>query len=189
MSGHGAAVMKGNKDSATCSDCHGLHDTKAYHTSGEFYLLEAREFYNKTCKACHSNKEMMERNSISPYAVKYYEETYHGKVQDLGYPTSVAGCADCHTNHNILPKSNPASTIHSKNLTQNCGKCHSGIHPRFAEYKAHPDYRDKKRYPQLYLSFLLMAGLLLVTFVFSGRTPFSGGERYTGKDISWKRWA
>lgn len=166
LSGHGSAVMRGNKDSATCSDCHGLHDTKAYHTSGEMYLLEAREFYNKTCKACHSNKEMMERNNISPNAVKYYEETYHGKVQDLGYPTSVAGCADCHTNHNILPKTNPASTIHPKNLTQNCGKCHHGIHPRFAEYKAHPDYRDKERYPQLYVSFLLMAGLLLVTFVF-----------------------
>lgn len=165
-SGHGAAVMRGNQDSATCSDCHGLHDTKAYHTSSEMFMLEAREFYNKTCKACHSNKEMMERNNISPNAVKYYEETYHGKVQDLGYPTSVAGCADCHTAHNILPPSNPASTIHPRNLTKNCGKCHPGIHPRFAEYKAHPDYRDKERYPQLYVSFLLMAALLLITFVF-----------------------
>lgn len=25
LSGHGAAVVKGNKDTATCSDCHGLH--------------------------------------------------------------------------------------------------------------------------------------------------------------------
>jgi cytochrome b subunit of formate dehydrogenase len=165
-SGHGAAVMKGNKDSATCSDCHGLHDTKAYHTSSETNLLEAREFYNKTCRACHSDKEMMERNKINPNAVKQYEETYHGKVFDLGYPTSVAGCADCHTSHNILPKSNPASAINPRNLTQTCAKCHPGINPRFAEYKAHPDYRDKERYPQLYVSFLLMAGLLLVTFVF-----------------------
>jgi cytochrome b subunit of formate dehydrogenase len=165
-SGHGAAVMRGNKDSATCSDCHGLHDTKAYHTSSETSLLEAREFYNKTCKACHSNKAMMERNHISPNAVKYYEETYHGKVQDLGYPTSVAGCADCHTSHNILPRSNPASTINPRNLTQNCGKCHPHIHPRFAEYKAHPDYRDRKRYPLLYAASVLMVALLLVTFVF-----------------------
>jgi cytochrome b subunit of formate dehydrogenase len=166
LSGHGAAVMKGNQDSATCSDCHGLHDTRAYHTSTEMYVLEAREFYNKTCKACHSNKEMMERNNISPNAVKYYEETYHGKVQDLGYPTAVAGCADCHTTHNILPRSNPASAINPKNLAKNCGKCHHGIHPRFAEYKAHPDYRDKARYPLLYASFLLMVALLLVTFGF-----------------------
>jgi cytochrome b subunit of formate dehydrogenase len=130
------------------------------------YVLEAREFYNKTCKACHSDKAMMERNHISPNAVKYYEETYHGKVQDLGYPTAVAGCADCHTTHNILPRSNPASAINPKNLAKNCGKCHHGIHPRFAEYKAHPDYRDKARYPLLYASFLLMAALLLVTFAF-----------------------
>jgi len=166
LSGHGAAVMRGNKDSATCSDCHGLHDTKAYHTSGELYLLEAREFYNRTCKACHSDREMMKRNNISPNAVKYYEQTYHGKVQDLGYATSVAGCADCHTAHNILPASNPASAINPRNLTKDCGKCHHGIHPRFAEYKAHPDYRDKKRYPALYASFLSMAGLLLITFGF-----------------------
>jgi cytochrome b subunit of formate dehydrogenase len=166
LSGHGAAVMKGNQDSATCSDCHGLHDTKAYHTSGELYVLEAREFYNKACKACHSGRQMMKRNNITPDAVKYYEETYHGKVQDLGYATSVAGCADCHTTHNILPAANPASAINPRNLTRNCGKCHHRIHPRFAEYKAHPDYRDRKRYPALYASFLAMEALLLVTFGF-----------------------
>lgn len=165
-SGHGVAVMAGNVDSATCSDCHGLHDTKAYHTSGERYILEAREFYNKACKSCHSDRQMMLRNRISPDAVKYYEETYHGKVQDLGYPTSVAGCADCHTAHNILPASDPASTINPRNLVKNCGKCHAGIHPRFAGYKAHPDYRDVKRYPLLYISFVAMAALLLVTFTF-----------------------
>ncbi|MCX5815801.1 MAG: cytochrome C [Proteobacteria bacterium] len=166
LSGHGAAVMKGNKDSATCSDCHGLHDTKAYHTSSEKYALEAREFYNRTCKSCHSDREMMKRNNLSPDTVKYYEETYHGKVQDLGYPTSVAGCADCHTTHNILAKDHPDSSINPKNLTKNCEKCHHGIHPRFAEYKAHPDYKDRKRYPLLYLSFITMVALLLTTFGF-----------------------
>ncbi|MCX7966388.1 MAG: hypothetical protein N2596_07175 [Syntrophorhabdaceae bacterium] len=165
-SGHGASVMKGNKDSATCSDCHGLHDTKAYHTSTDKYILEAREFYNKACKSCHSNYEMMRRNNLSPDTVKYYEETYHGKVQDLGYPTSVAGCADCHTTHNILPKEHPDSTINPKNLAKNCERCHPKIHPRFAEYKAHPDYRDRKKYPILYASFVFMVGLLLITFAF-----------------------
>lgn len=165
-SGHGAAVMAGNLDSATCSDCHGLHDTKAYHRSGGRYTLEARELYNKTCKSCHSDREIMLRNNISPQIVKYYEETYHGKVEDLGYPTSVAGCADCHTDHNILPPSDPASILNPRNLIKNCSKCHAGIHPRFAEYKAHPDYRDVKKYPLLYISFVAMAGLLLVVFTF-----------------------
>lgn len=165
-SGHGAAVLRGNQDSAACNDCHGLHDTRTYHTSGQEHVLEAREFYNKTCKACHSNAEMMERNKINPNAVKQYEETYHGKVFDLGYPASVAGCADCHATHNILPSSDAASAVNPTNLTNNCGKCHPGIHPRFAKYKAHPDYRDKKRYPLLYLSFLFMGGLLIVTLAF-----------------------
>ena len=32
-SGHSEAVLKGNQDAAACSDCHGLHDTRVYHTS------------------------------------------------------------------------------------------------------------------------------------------------------------
>jgi hypothetical protein len=36
-SGHGEAVLKGNQDAATCSDCHGLHSTQVFHTSLEKY--------------------------------------------------------------------------------------------------------------------------------------------------------
>lgn len=166
-SGHGAAVMAGNSDSAACSDCHGVHGIKAYRTQGDRrQTLEAREFYNTSCKSCHSDRQMMLRNKISPDMVKFYEETYHGKVEDLGYPTSVAGCADCHTNHNILPPSDPASILNPRNLVKNCRTCHAGIHQRFAEYKAHPDYRNAKKYPLLYISFIAMAALLLVTFTF-----------------------
>jgi cytochrome b subunit of formate dehydrogenase len=165
-SGHGAAVMAGNADSAACSDCHGVHDMKSYHTSSGRYTLEAREFYNKTCKSCHSDRQMMLRNNIPPEIVKFYEETYHGKVQDLGYPTSVAGCADCHTDHNILPPSDPASILNPGNLVKNCSKCHAGIRPRFALYTAHPDTRNVKKFPIFYASFIGMAVLLLVTFTF-----------------------
>ena len=165
-SGHSAAVMAGNIDSAACNDCHGVHDMKAYHSSKGRHTLEAREFYNNTCKSCHSDRQMMLRNKMSPEIIKYYEETYHGKVRDLGYPTSVAGCADCHTDHNILRPSDPASILNPRNLVKNCSKCHAGIHPRFAEYKAHPDYRNAKKYPLLYISFIAMAALLLVTFTF-----------------------
>ncbi|MCX5804451.1 MAG: cytochrome C [Proteobacteria bacterium] len=165
-SDHSAAAMKGNKDSAVCSDCHGLHDTRVYHTSLETNTAEAREFYSRKCISCHSDAEMMKRNKLSHKTVEYYEETYHGKVQDLGYPTRVAGCADCHTNHNILPPDNPDSTINPKNLVRNCGKCHSGFHQRFAEFKAHPDYKNKNRYPSLYWSFISMVFLLLITFSF-----------------------
>jgi cytochrome b subunit of formate dehydrogenase len=165
-SGHGKAVLEGNQDAADCSDCHGLHNTRVYHTSAERYPAEAREFYNRSCKRCHADHEMMRRNELSAMTVKHYEETYHGKVQDIGYPTRVAGCADCHTSHNILPKTDPRSTINPDNLVDNCGRCHQGFHPRFVKYKPHPDYRDPQRYPELYGTFIFMSGLLVAVFLF-----------------------
>ena len=107
-SGHAEAVLRGNQDSADCSDCHGLHDTRVYHTSLEAYSGEAREFYTQKCKSCHSDRKMMERSEVNPDMVRNYEATYHGKVENIGYPSRVAGCGDCHSTHNILPKRTPA---------------------------------------------------------------------------------
>ena len=165
-SGHGEAVLKGNQDAAACSDCHGLHNTQVFHTSLEQYPAEAREFYTQKCKRCHADSAMMKRNNLSDKMVAYYEGTYHGKVQELGYPAPVAGCGDCHTKHNILPKEDPRSSIHPDNLEANCGRCHAGFHARFLSYQAHPDYTDRAKYPALYVTFLLMGALLIGTLAF-----------------------
>ena len=82
-----------------------------FHTSLEKYPAEAREFYTQKCKRCHGDSAMMARNNLSDKMVAYYESTYHGKVQELGYPAPVAGCGDCHTKHNILPKEDPRSAF------------------------------------------------------------------------------
>jgi cytochrome b subunit of formate dehydrogenase len=165
-SGHSEAVLKGNQDAADCSDCHGLHDTRVYHTSLEKYPEEARAFYTEKCKRCHADEAMMKRSNLSADLVRYYEETYHGKVQNVGYASRVAGCGDCHTTHNILPKSDPRSSIHPRNLVENCGRCHTNFHARFVDYKAHPNYRDRKNYPSLFWTFVFMSGLLGGTFLF-----------------------
>ena len=165
-SGHSEAVLKGYQDSAACSDCHGLHDTRVYHTSLATYPDEAREFYTQKCRACHEDPKVMARSGIPVDIVKRYEATYHGKVQDIGYPTRVAGCADCHRTHNILPKTDPRSSIHPANLVANCGRCHQGFHPRFVDYKAHPNYHDRKNYPALFWTFVFMSALLIGTFLF-----------------------
>lgn len=166
MSGHGLAVLKGNEDAATCSDCHGLHSTRVYHTAQDIYPAEAREFYSRTCIHCHGDREMMQRHGLSADVVRLYEMTYHGKVQGVGYPSRVAGCADCHTSHNILPKDNPVSTINPANLVTNCSKCHEGFHPRFVEYRAHPDFANRRDYPSLFWTNVLMEVLLALTFLF-----------------------
>jgi cytochrome b subunit of formate dehydrogenase len=165
-SGHAESVLKGHQESAACSDCHGLHDTRVYHTALETYPGEAREFYTGKCKKCHADQKMMAHFGLSADIVKRYEATYHGKVEGVGYPKRVAGCADCHTSHNILPKTDTRSSIYPANLVSNCGRCHQGFHPRFVEYKAHPNYHDRKNYPALFWTFVFMSGLLGGTFLF-----------------------
>ena len=108
---HGKAVLAGNKDSATCSDCHGLHQIEAI--SGD---NTNRAFHTKVCLTCHADKEMMDRNGVFDVAVATYMESYHGKNYRLGFPDKVAGCADCHGAHNVLPQDDPKSSVNDANL-------------------------------------------------------------------------
>jgi len=163
-SGHERAVMRGNNDSAVCSDCHGLHDTQIWHTAGRTYPVEAREFYTRACNTCHADKELMTKNNLTTIAVETYEHSIHGKIQKLGY--AAAGCADCHTSHNILPKSDPESTINEKNLIKVCSRCHEGANANFTKFIPHAAFENRVRYPQLFWTTVFMVALLVVVLVF-----------------------
>jgi cytochrome b subunit of formate dehydrogenase len=56
----------------------------------------------------------------------------------LGSPV-VANCASCHGVHNILPSSDPRSTVNQANLVATCGKCHPGVTARFVAARVHVD--------------------------------------------------
>ena len=164
--GHGRALTKGNQDTATCTDCHGLHNIAFYYLNQEMLIAAAREAYPRRCRACHADAKMAKRNNFSTKTVRNYEETYHGKVMDIGYPQRVAGCADCHRGHNTLPKTDPRSQLHPDNLFQSCKTCHKSIHKRFAAFVAHPDPMDSKNEPVLYWTNAFMIALLTGTFLF-----------------------
>ena len=157
---HGKAVSTGNMDSAACHDCHNLHAisalTKGSHTE--------REFHTKVCMKCHSDEKMMERNKVFNVATKTYMESYHGKNYRLGFPEKVAGCADCHTAHSVLPKNDPASSVNPANLVKSCGQCHPKATPFFTKFYSHGEMTDREKYPILYYTFIAMTGLLLSTF-------------------------
>jgi len=163
-SGHDKAILQGNNDSAACSDCHGLHDTKLFHTAGKKYPVEARVFYQKACYKCHADKELMRKNNLTTIAIETYEQTTHAKIQKLGYPA--AGCADCHAFHNILPKEDPQSTINPNNLKKVCSNCHKRVNDNFVKYIAHPNLRDRERYPLLFWASVFMVVLLIVVLLF-----------------------
>ncbi len=164
--GHGSAVLRGNPDAAACSDCHDLHETLSFPRVSGGLSPRAREHYTQRCITCHADAEMVKRNNLRAETVRDYEETYHGKVGTVGYPAPVAGCADCHTSHNILPPSDPRSSIHPANLVQSCGRCHQGFHPRFVQYNAHAESRDREHYPGLYWTWVFMVLLIVSVFLF-----------------------
>ncbi len=159
VSVHGKAVLAGNLDSATCSDCHGLHQIEAI--SGE---NSNRAFHTKVCLTCHADQEMMDRNGVFDVAVATYMESYHGKNYRLGFPEKVAGCSDCHGAHNVLPQDDPKSTVNQENLVTTCAQCHPDATGLFTMFYSHGDMMDSENYPVMYWTFFAMTGLLIGTF-------------------------
>jgi len=158
---HGKAALAGNKDAADCSDCHGLHQVKKIQGPT---TNEGRMFHTSVCIKCHADEKMMERNHVNHTAVETYLESYHGKGYRLGFPERAAGCTDCHTSHNILPKDDVASSVNSKNLVTACAACHKNATALFTKYYAHGNHSDRENYPILYYTFIAMTGLLIGTF-------------------------
>ena len=158
---HGKAVAAGNMDSAACNDCHNLHEIKPL---GDPKSHSNREFHTKVCMTCHSDEKMMAKNNVTTVAVKSYMESYHGKNYHLGFPEKVAGCADCHTAHSVLPQDDPESSVNPANLVATCAKCHASATPLFTQFYSHGEHGDRENYPILYYTFIAMTGLLVSTF-------------------------
>ncbi len=156
---HGMAVAKGNMDAAACNDCHNLHAIQKVGKEGQH-----REFHTKVCLKCHSDDKMMARNKLENVQVTSYLESYHGKNYRLGFPDKVAGCADCHTAHAVLPADDPKSSVNPANLVKTCAQCHTKATPLFTKFYAHGEHNDRKKFPILFYTFISMTGLLVGTF-------------------------
>ena len=106
-----------------------------------------------TCGGCHKDE----------FAT--YRDTFHAQVSSLGFQ-QVARCWDCHDHHNILPASDPKSTIAPAHLIQTCGKCHAGANASFVKYDPHANSHDKAHYPALHYAAVFMNLLLAGTLGF-----------------------
>lgn len=134
---HGLAIAEGNRDAPVCTDCHGEHniadvkspDSKVYATR-----------IAGTCSECHSAQRIVTRYQLAEHAVETYMDSYHGLAMRLGSVTA-ANCASCHGNHDILPSSDPRSSVHPENLSKTCGKCHAGVGDLVARGQIHSGTR------------------------------------------------
>ncbi len=143
---HFKLLKEGNAKGPVCSDCHSAHQIDAQQSAMKLISDER-------CGKCHADR------------LRRYRETYHGRASALGQ-TKVAACYDCHGHHDILPASDPASTLAPGNILETCRKCHKDANANFAAYQAHGDHSDKKHYPILYWTYMAMTGLLLSVGVF-----------------------
>jgi cytochrome b subunit of formate dehydrogenase/nitrate/TMAO reductase-like tetraheme cytochrome c subunit len=132
---HGTAVAEGKRDAPVCTDCHGEHTIAAVSQAASFV---APSHIPETCGQCHGVERISTKYKLPGAVVDSYLQSYHGLAAQIG-GVAAANCASCHGYHDVLPSSDPASSIHASNLPQTCGKCHPNIGTRLAteNYRVH----------------------------------------------------
>ena len=130
---HGQALANGITQAPLCTDCHGEHKIiKHTNAASPVNPLHIRD----TCGSCHGDVRLTRKFGLPSDRLVSFDSSYHGLAAKEGSQT-VANCASCHGVHNILPSSDPNSTINPKNLPKTCGQCHPGAGTRFAISQVH----------------------------------------------------
>lgn len=138
---HGKKLQAGAVNGPVCTNCHTTHQIARVENTAWQMQTTA------TCGGCHKEK----------YAT--YHDTFHAQVSSLGFQQT-ARCWDCHGYHDILPASDPNSTVAAANLIKTCSKCHTGANAGFVKYDPHANSDDVQHYPALHYAAIFMNLLL-----------------------------
>ena len=130
---HGQVLARGVTQAPLCTDCHGAHRILK-HTNEASPVNGAH--IRDTCGNCHGNVRLTRKFGLPSDRLVSFDSSYHGLAAKAGSQT-VANCASCHGVHDILPSSDPRSTINPRNLAKTCGQCHPGAGTRFAIGQVH----------------------------------------------------
>jgi cytochrome b subunit of formate dehydrogenase len=130
---HGQALARGITQAPLCTDCHGEHKILK-HTNEASSVNSAH--IRDTCGSCHGDVRLTRKFGMPSDRLISFDSSFHGLAAKSGSQT-VANCASCHGVHNILPSSDPKSTINPKNLPKTCGQCHPGAGTRFTISQVH----------------------------------------------------
>jgi len=131
---HGQALARGNQMAPTCTDCHGIHSIKQ-HTDPNAQVAE-QNLSRDVCARCHAGVRLSQEFGVPGNRVTSYFDSYHGLAAEGG-SVIAANCSSCHGVHDILPSSDPRSTINRANLDATCGKCHKGVTQKFTRTPVH----------------------------------------------------
>ncbi|MFI5112973.1 MAG: cytochrome c3 family protein [Terriglobales bacterium] len=123
---HGRAVAHGDPLAPRCASCHGNHDILPVKDPRSPVSPLNVPF---TCGKCHregtpvQTQRKIEQHNI----IENYAESMHGEALLKKGLIVAANCASCHTAHNILPHTDPSSSIARANIAKTCTKCHAQI--------------------------------------------------------------
>ena len=131
---HGQYMAKGVTDAPVCTDCHREHDIEA--PEEKTSSIYGATVSKVTCPRCHSAEYLSEGYGIVSQRKTTRLDTYHGVASEAGI-TKVADCASCHGYHEILPSTDPKSSINKNNLEKTCGKCHPNAGVNFTKGSMH----------------------------------------------------
>jgi cytochrome b subunit of formate dehydrogenase len=131
---HGQAIARGNMLAPVCTDCHGIHSIKS--PANPNSPVSEQNLSRDTCAPCHQGVRLSQEFGVPGNRVTSYFDSYHGLAAEGGSVVA-ANCSSCHGVHNILPSSDPRSSVNRANLDATCGKCHKGVTQKFTRTPVH----------------------------------------------------
>ena len=114
---HGELLREGNRQVATCINCHSVHDIKLVSDpTSPVYPTNIPE----TCGKCHSNPDYMAGYTDLPglTQVTDYEKSVHYQALTVQGNLSAPTCVTCHSSHGATPPG-------VRSVADVCGTCHA----------------------------------------------------------------
>jgi hypothetical protein len=127
---HGQLVGKQDPNAPTCKECHGTHGVLGkQNPQSPIFATNIPVL----CARCHreGQKAAVRYTGTQREIIANYTESIHGKGLLKSGLTVTATCTSCHTAHQVLPRSNPESSVNPANVSATCGQCHHGIEEQF----------------------------------------------------------
>ncbi len=123
---HGQAAARGDELAPSCADCHGTHEILSHTDPRAPTRVMNIPFL---CGECHHEGTPVsrERNIPQDRILENYTESIHSVGLFEQGLTVTAVCTSCHTSHEILPHTDPDSSIHHDNVADTCQQCHAQI--------------------------------------------------------------
>jgi cytochrome b subunit of formate dehydrogenase len=131
---HGQGIARGTGLAPVCTDCHGIHSIKSPVNSNS--AVSGQNVSRDVCARCHEGVRLSQEFGVPGGRVTTYFDSYHGLAAEGGSVVA-ANCSSCHGVHNILPSSDPHSTVNRANLDATCGQCHKGVTQKFTLTPVH----------------------------------------------------